>query len=187
MCPPERTERGEAWKRLPVTRGCFVCGIENPVGLGLTLLSDGRCVEVLVQFRDEHCGFTGVVHGGLLSTVLDEVMAWVIGVNTRSFAFAAELNVRFLRSVPPGVPLKVCAELTANRRGRLFLTRGEVLGPNGVAYAEATGKFLPIPAAQQSVMLADFVGDPSPWITKPAVGSALGVQDSNSVTPGNDQ
>jgi hypothetical protein len=69
----------------------------------LTLLSDGRCVEVPVQFRDEHCGFTGVVHGGLLSTVLDEVMAWVIGVNTRSFAFAAELNVRF--------------EATGDRRG----------------------------------------------------------------------
>jgi uncharacterized protein (TIGR00369 family) len=187
MYAPDRSQRGNSWENLPVTRGCFVCGIDNPAGLGLTLLSDGRCVEVPVQFRDEHCGFTGVVHGGLLSTVLDEVMAWVIGVNTRSFAFAAELNVRFLRSVPPGIPLKVRAELTANRRGRLFLTRGEVLGPNGVAYAEATGKFLPIPAAQQSAMLADFVGDPSPWIAKPATGSGLGVQDSNSVTPGSDQ
>ena len=187
MCPPERAEKEGSWKSLPVTRGCFVCGIENPVGLGLTLLSDGRCVEVLVQFRDEHCGFTGVVHGGLLSTVLDEVMAWVIGVNTRSFAFAAELNVRFLRSVRPGVSLKVRAELTANRRGRLFLTRGDVLGPDGVVYAEATGKFLPIPSERQLAMLADFVGDPSPWIAKPAVGSALGVQDSDSVTPGNDQ
>ena len=169
MCPPERAEKEGSWKSLPVTRGCFVCGINNPVGLGLTLLSDGRGVEVLVQFRDEHCGFTGVVHGGLLSTVLDEVMAWVIGVNTRSFAFAAELNVRFLRSVSPGVPLKVRAELTANRRGRLFLTRGDVLGPDGVVYAEATGKFLPIPLERQSAMLADFVGDPSPWIAKPAV------------------
>ena len=152
------------WKSLPVTRGCFVCGIENPLGLGLTLASDGRSVEVPVRFRPEHCGFSGVVHGGLISTVLDEVMAWVIGVNTRSFAFAAELNVRFLRSVEPGIPMKVRAELTADRRGRLFLTRGEVLGPEGGLHAEATGKFLPIPAERQAAMLADFAVDPSPWI-----------------------
>jgi hypothetical protein len=43
------------------------------------------------------------------------------------------------------------------------------LGPDGVVYAEATGKFLPIPSERQSAMLADFVGDPSPWIAKPAV------------------
>jgi uncharacterized protein (TIGR00369 family) len=145
-----------------------VCGIDNPTGLRLTLRSDGRTVEVPVQFRGEQCGFTGVVHGGLLTTVLDEVMAWVIGVNTRSFAFAAELNVRFLRSVAPGVPMKVRAELTADRRGRLFLTRGEVLGQDGVIHAEATGKFLPIPAGRQRAMLADFAVDPSPWIQNPA-------------------
>ena len=155
------------WKSLPVTRGCFVCGIQNPLGLGLTLLSDGRIVEVPVQFRTEHCGFSGVVHGGLISTVLDEVMAWVIGVNTRSFAFAAELNVRFLRSVEPGVVMRIRAELTADRRGRLFLTRGEVLGPDSVLHAEATGKFLPIPAERQAAMLADFAVDPSPWIRRP--------------------
>jgi hypothetical protein len=63
--------------------------------------------------------------------------------------------------------MKFRAELTANRRGRMFLTRGEVLGPDGVLYAEATGKFLPIPEEQQRAMLADFAVDPSPWIQKP--------------------
>lgn len=168
MCAPDPSKPVVPWKDLPVTRGCFVCGVANPSGLGLTLTSDGRTVEVAVRFRPEHCGFSGVVHGGLLSTVLDEVMAWVIGVNTRSFAFAAELNVRFLRSVTPGCEMKVRAELTDNRRGRLFLTRGEVVGPDGVVHAEASGKFLPIPAERQAAMLADFAVDPSPWIEKPA-------------------
>ncbi len=170
MSAPDPTRPDGPWKCLPVTRGCFVCGIDNPAGLGLTLTTDGRSVAVPVRFRAEHCGFSGVVHGGLLSTVLDEVMAWVIGVNTRSFAFAAELNVRFLRSVPPGIEMKVRAELTDNRRGRLFLTRGEVVGPDGVVHAEASGKFLPIPAGRQAAMLADFAVDPAPWITLPGSG-----------------
>lgn len=168
MSAPDPTDPGTAWRCLPVTRGCFVCGIDNPAGLGLTLTSDGRIVEVPVRFRAEHCGFSGVVHGGLLSTVLDEVMAWVIGVNTRSFAFAAELNIRFVRPVSPGLEMKVRAELTDDRRGRIFLTRGEVVGPDGVVHAEATGKFLPIPAERQALMMADFAVDPSPWIGKPA-------------------
>lgn len=167
MSDPDSSPGERSWETLPVTRGCFVCGIDNPTGLRLALQSDGRTVEVAVRFRADQCGFSGVVHGGLLSTVLDEVMAWVIGVNTRSFAFAAELNVRFLRSVAPGIPMRVRAELTANRRGRLFLTRGEVVGPDGVVHAEATGKFLPIPAAQQAALLADFAVDPTPWIQTP--------------------
>ena len=155
MCVPDPSEGGHSWQNLPVTRGCFVCGINNPTGLQLTLLSDGRTVEVPVQFRSEHCGFTGVVHGGLLTTVLDEVMAWVIGVNTRSFAFAAELNVRFSRSVAPGVPLNVRADRSATRRGRLFLTRRLLFGSSGGVYVEARAKLLPQRSTQTTAYFAD--------------------------------
>ncbi len=149
---------------LPHTGGCFVCGLRNPEGLKLDLLSDGRTVGTSLRFRPEHAGFSGVVHGGLITTVLDEMMAWAIGVNTRSFAFAAELNVRFLRAVAPGTPLTARAELVENRRGRLFLTRAELLNPEGEVAAEATGKFLPIPAERNPALFADFVEDPSAWV-----------------------
>lgn len=156
---------------LPHTRGCFVCGIGNPIGLKLDLLSDGKVVETRVRFRAEHAGFSGVIHGGLVTTVLDEVMAWVIGVNTRSFAFAAELNVRFLRAVAPDTTMIARAELVENKRGRLFLTRGEIRTEAGEIAVEASGKFLPIPAERQAAMLADFVEDPSHWINLPGLKS----------------
>lgn len=149
---------------LPHTGGCFVCGLHNAEGLRLDLLSDGRTVETRVRFRTEHAGFSGVVHGGLITTVLDELMAWVIGVNTRSFAFAAELNVRFVRAVAPGTPLTARAELVENRRGRLFLTRAVLLAEDGALAAEATGKFLPIPADRHPALFADFLEDPSRWV-----------------------
>jgi len=63
MSDPDSSPGERSWETLPVTRGCFVCGIDNPTGLRLALQSDGRTVEVPVRFRAEHCGFSGVVHG----------------------------------------------------------------------------------------------------------------------------
>ncbi len=161
------------FRRLPRTRGCFVCGYHNPAGLGLDLHSDGRLVRATVVFRPEHAGFSGVVHGGLITTVLDEMMAWVIGVNTRSFAFAAELNVRFVRPVSPGSELTASAELAENRRGRLFRTTARLVDGSGATVAEATGTFLPIPADRHGALFADFADDPSDWVGPAKPGSLL--------------
>ena len=149
---------------LPHTLGCFVCGTHNPQGLKLDLLSDSQVVESRFQFRNEHCGFRGTVHGGLVATVLDEAMAWVIGVHARRFSYCAELNTRFLAPAAPGVDLHLRAELVENKRGRLFLTRSELRDAQGVVLAEATGKYLPIPAARHAEMLADFAENPGQWV-----------------------
>jgi len=149
---------------LPHTFGCFVCGVRNPHGLRLDLLSDFRVVESRFQFRPEHCGFHGTVHGGLITTVLDEAMAWVIGVQARRFAYCAELNTRFLSPAAPGVDLLARAEVVENKRGKLYLTRSELRDADGRILAEATGKYLPLPMAKQVEFLADFAEDPSVWI-----------------------
>ena len=56
---------------LPHTRSCFVCGEANPLGLNLRFETDGRIVHTKFRPRPEHAGFRGVVHGGLIATVLD--------------------------------------------------------------------------------------------------------------------
>src|SRR5437762_54292 len=75
---------------LPTTKGCFVCGQQNPLGLKLRLETDGTSVQA--QFTPEvvHVGFKGIVHGGIISTLLDELMVWACAVQTRRFAFCAE-------------------------------------------------------------------------------------------------
>lgn len=137
----------------------------------LDLLSDSQIVECRFQFREEHCGFHGTVHGGLVSTVLDEAMAWVIGVHARRFAYCAELNTRFLSPAAPGVDLIARAEVMENKRGKLFVTRAELRDADGRMLVEATGKYLPIPAARHAEMLADFAEDPSAWVNLPNPGT----------------
>lgn len=151
---------------LPRTRSCFVCGVDNPLGLHLGAESDGRTVRARVQFRPEHVGFASTVHGGLVATVLDELMVWGCGVVTRRLAYCAEMTVRYQRPVPPGVPLVGTGELVEDRRGRLFLARGALHDASGQLLAESTGKYMPVPGDPPAQVLADFVDDPRSWLGK---------------------
>lgn len=152
-------------RELPHTHSCFVCGESNPLGLKLRFETDGRIVQARFRPRTEHIGFVNVVHGGLIATVLDEIMVWACAVPTRQFAFCAELNVRYLNPLPPGEEVIVTGELTANRKNRIFEAKAAARNGAGQPLAEATGKYLPLKTTDASQMVADFVGDAS-WVLK---------------------
>ena len=152
-------------KELPHTHSCFVCGESNPLGLKLRFETDGRLVQARFRPRPEHNGFKNVVHGGLIATVLDEIMVWACAVRTRKFAFCAELKVRFLKPLPPGEEVVVTGELTANRKGRILEAKAAIRNSQGQTVAEATGKYLPLKATEVTQMAADLVGDSS-WMLR---------------------
>lgn len=153
-------------QELPHTRSCFVCGESNPLGLHLRFRSDGRVVETRFTPKSEHAGFKGVVHGGIIATVLDEIMVWAGAVQTRRFGFCAEMNVRFLHPLSPGEEILVRAELVLNRRDRIYETKAAMTAPSGRLVAEATGKYVPVKTAELTAMVADFVGDAA-WLLAP--------------------
>lgn len=151
-----------AMQRLPNTRSCYVCGVENPLGLQLGFHADeaGTAAETRFSFRPEFAGFRDTVHGGAIATVLDEVMVWAIGVAAGKFVYCAELTVRYVRPTPTGAEVVARGEVTENKRGRLFLARGELRDAAGQLLAEATGKYLPVPGSVTAEVLADFLGEP---------------------------
>jgi uncharacterized protein (TIGR00369 family) len=147
-------------RTLPHTRACFVCGEANPIGLRLRFETDGRLVHTRFVPRQEHIGFKQTVHGGLTATLLDEIMVWACAVQTKRFAFCAELSVRFLHPLSPNEEVLATGELVQNRRDKIFEARGELRDRTGRVLATATGKYMPIKPADQAAMAEDFVGDP---------------------------
>jgi acyl-coenzyme A thioesterase PaaI-like protein len=113
--------------------------------------------------RAEHVGFRQTVHGGLIATLLDEIMVWACAVQTKRFAYCAELKVRFISPVRPKDELLASGELVSNRRGKLFEARAELKDQTGVVLATAAGKYLPIKQSDVGEMATDFVEDPS-WV-----------------------
>ena len=147
---------------LPHTAGCLVCGRQNPHGLKLSLHVDERTRLVSVQFtpRAEHIGFEGIVHGGVLATVLDEAMVWAATWEGKRFCVAGEMNVRFRRSAGVGEMLRVEARVES-ARSRLVLTTGTVADAAGETVAEATGKYVPVSTDRHRAVIATLVDEPS--------------------------
>ncbi len=121
---------------------CFVCGQSNPFGLKLRPEGrEGACSFTWTPLR-EHQGWEGVVHGGILSAVLDEAMAY----STMSLAGStatASLRIEFRKPVLVGTPAEVSAEVVS-RRGRILDARAR-LSQEGVLKAEAEARFVAVP------------------------------------------
>jgi acyl-coenzyme A thioesterase PaaI-like protein len=153
-------------KELPHTRSCFVCGEFNPIGLRLRFETDGKVVRTRFVPRPEHIGFKETVPGGITATLLDELMVWACAIQSRRFAFCAELNVRFLKPLRPGEPVEVSAELVENRRNKIFQAKAEMRNESGVLLATGVGKYLPIEKGNAQEMATDLLGDTA-WLFEP--------------------
>lgn len=125
----------------PNSRYCFLCGIENPIGLNLRFHEeeDGR---VVVRFtpREEHQSYPGVLHGGITSALLDETIGRVL-VPRDIWAMTVELTVRFLKPIPLGQELTVVGEMV-RLRSRTMEGRGEIRLADGSVGATAEAKYI---------------------------------------------
>src|SRR5437773_9805367 len=117
---------------LPHTPNCLVCGRANPHGLHLSLHADPTSNLVTTTFTPtrDHIGFEGIIHGGLLATVLDEAMVWAATWRIKRFCVCGEMTVRFRESAVVNEPLTVTAKVD-QARTTLVLTSGQVQRPDG--------------------------------------------------------
>ena len=123
------------------TVNCFACSDSNPMSLGMKLWLDGERCHGRFTPTAQHCGWTGVTHGGLLFTALDEVMAnWLWLQDLRGFT--ARCEVRYREPVPTGTPLALEAWKIDGRR-RLVTLGAEArrLSDNAVV-AECEARFM---------------------------------------------
>lgn len=127
---------------------CFACGAKNSQGLGLRFRFDGSEVAADIAFKQTFQGYRGIVHGGLISTLLDEAMVTLLN-KTGELAVTAELTVRFVTPARVGEPVRVTARLV-ERRGRIRKLEARVARVDGTEIARARSTCVrlgPLPAA----------------------------------------
>jgi uncharacterized protein (TIGR00369 family) len=121
---------------------CFACGPDNPDGLHLTFDFENGVVTTRHTFEKKHQGYRDVVHGGLVSTVLDETMVTLLN-RMGLLALTAELTVRYVSPVPVGATVTVTARLTRSRR-HVHEVTAEALLPDDSVAARAQGRFISV-------------------------------------------
>ena len=123
---------------------CFVCGQDNPAGLKIPfrLEPNGDIVAMWTPATSLE-GFRGIVHGGVVSTVLDEAMSKAIAA-TGHEALTAELRIRFRQPVQSGSSFAIRGWIV-RRTKRLLETEACLTGPGGKEHAHAWASFLALP------------------------------------------
>ena len=135
---------------------CFGCGEDNPIGLHLRFAADGDSVRASFVPGPTHQGFGAIVHGGIISTVLDEAMAWATA-RAGFWAMTGDMRVRFRQPLSVGESTVVSARVSGTR-GRLVTTVGElVLESNRAPVATATATFVKVDPELEAVWRARYL------------------------------
>lgn len=127
-------------RRQPSSRTCFVCGVQNPFGLKIQFSDDGdSTVRAQVTVPEHFNGYPGVVHGGIVASILDEVSGRALlarGHEAENLFVTLKLEVRYRQPTPTNTPLTAIGALVqfGSSRSRV---RGELRLPDGTVTAEA--------------------------------------------------
>lgn len=137
----------------PVTslndHNCFGCGVLNPAGLHLQFyrLADESGIWAPFTPTRAYEGYGGIIHGGIVCTLLDEIMAWSLYARS-AWAVTARMQTSFRKPVQVGEDVILTGRIVRDR-GRLFEVRGEVLrASDHVLLAQAEGTFMRVPESQ---------------------------------------
>jgi acyl-coenzyme A thioesterase PaaI-like protein len=133
-----------------------VHGLRNPVGLHLQYHLAGEWVVTEWTPDENHVGFPGFAHGGLVGAVLDDAMGRCTAMLHR-WVMTARQSLRFRNGAPIGAALRVEARMTRIQR-RMITAEGRMLLPDGDVVAESDATFLPVPDHLMEQMVASWPG-----------------------------
>lgn len=102
---------------------CFACGVDNPIGLRISFqMQDGKCTGVFTP-DENHVGYKNTVHGGIVYSALDDVMANVLYLQDIK-AHTAKCEIRYRKALEVGQTINLTGWIEQERR-RLVVLKGE--------------------------------------------------------------
>lgn len=139
---PER-ERVDIEK--PQGHYCFACGTANPIGLDLHFYRLGNTVCSDITLSKYHEGWQNIAHGGIISTLLDEIMSWTVMCEKKTFFVTRKMSVKYIRNVSIERPLKVIGMLNDDSTPPKVEARAEIRDEAGNLLVRSSGEFVLLP------------------------------------------
>ena len=136
----------------PNSRMCFVCGLENPIGLHLHIYETEPGIVEATYVAPEHFqGFPGVLHGGIVASLLDEISSRAhMGSDPQKprFMFTAKLDVKYRKNTPIGKWLKLIGKAGKAKSRSAEAWGGVYDAETGDLLAEANALLINVPLDQ---------------------------------------
>ena len=128
------------WRNHP-EYNCFGCCPDNPIGLHLEFYEDGDYIVSTWHPEKNYQGWVNTMHGGILSTLIDEVCGWVVTRKLQTIGYTVQLNVKFRKAVSTTEPeLTIRAKVTKQVRNLVYInaeitnSKGELCNEGEVIY-----------------------------------------------------
>jgi acyl-coenzyme A thioesterase PaaI-like protein len=156
MNPATLSAPGEAvdlpWADEPKFR-CFGCSPANPVGLALNLRRlPGGEIGAETTFSADYASYPGIVHGGIVSTLADEVMGDMLALRYGMLAFSVSLRMRMLLPLRVGEPYLTVARITGSGNG-VVRTEADITGTDGELHVVSNAAYQPIRSDQARLLM----------------------------------
>lgn len=119
---------------------CFVCGHKNPIGMKLNFSFDGKTIKTEFIPKKEHQGYLNIVHGGIISILLDEAMV-KLAIAMGAPAVTARMEIRLRRALNVGQKITISAEVLKGTK-KILETYAKAVTEDNVLVAEARGKLI---------------------------------------------
>ena len=154
------------FRTFPTYPACPVCGdpTVNPAALAVRWGWDEERGCVVGRFcpGDEHTGYAGRLHGGILSALFDECLAWACAVKRRSYCMTGELSVRFKTPARLGETIEVTGRALTSW-GPYVRAEGEARSPHGDLIASASSTFAALTREESLKLHAALHFAPDDW------------------------
>lgn len=142
-------------RELPSYQNCFVCGRKNQSGLNLKWVKTTEGVQGKYKADEKHSGYKGILHGGIISALLDECIGWAVAQKEKKMHFTGELNIMFKALIPISTDLTILGYYSEEQvDGKSYRKgHGKIIDEQGFVYATARGLFFPIPKEHEEYIL----------------------------------
>jgi len=147
-------------QKQPNSRHCFVCGLENPIGLKLHIYkSEPGVIETTYTAPDHFQGYPGVLHGGIVAALLDEISgrAHMGDPSEPRFMFTGKMEVKYRKNVPIGKPLKIIGK-AGKARSKMAEGWAGIYDEAGTLLAEANTLLVDVPEGTLDMSILEELG-----------------------------
>jgi acyl-coenzyme A thioesterase PaaI-like protein len=135
-------------QKQPGSRDCFVCGVENPFGLKLDFFTTGPGeVSVNTILSENYQGYPGVVHGGIVACIVDEVLGRVHmgdSLNNPRFMVTAKMSIHYRQPVPTNKPIRIVGSVLTSKK-RTATSKAAIFDQDGTVLVEAEALLVDVP------------------------------------------
>jgi acyl-coenzyme A thioesterase PaaI-like protein len=120
---------------------CFGCGARNPHGLHMQFFTDGERVYSFMTVPETMTGWDRTVHGGILATILDEIMGWSVIYLLKKIGMTQSIKIDFHKAVDARERLTIVSGIREKRSERSATMAGSIYDSRDTLCVEATGDF----------------------------------------------